>query len=242
MWKDKSISVVFPAYNEEENIGKAIKDFISSGYIDEVIVIDNNSLDKTAAEAEKAGANVLYETKQGYGYALQKGLREARGDYIIMAEPDGTFSGGDVLKLIAYADEFDMVMGTRTSKELIWSGAHMDLFLKWGNWAVAKILEVLFNGPSLTDMGCTLRLIRRSSLLKFLDRLSVGGSYFLAEMTILSLISSLRVIEIPVNYRPRVGKSKITGSRGNAIKVGLNMLITILKHRFWRSQCRGRLD
>ena len=85
----------------------------------------------------------MQEPAQGYGHALRRGLREASGDLVILAEPDGTFVGRDVLKLLAYADDFDMVCGTRTTRELIWTQANMGWFLRVGNLVVAKFLQVL---------------------------------------------------------------------------------------------------
>jgi glycosyltransferase involved in cell wall biosynthesis len=231
MFGEKRVSVVFPAYNEEGHIRRAVEDFFASGVVDEVIVVDNNSRDGTARAARMTAARVVTETRQGYGYALQRGLREASGDLVILAEPDGTFVGRDVLKLLAYSEDFDLVCGTRTTRELIWEQANMGWFLRVGNVAVAKLLQVMHDGPSLTDCGCTLRLIRRPALRAIQDRLSVGGSHFLPEMLILALKARLRVIEIPVNYRGRVGESKITGTLKGAIKTGTRMIGLILKHR-----------
>ena len=167
---------------------------------------------------------MVRETEQGYGHALRRGLREATGDLIIMAEPDGTFVGRDVLKLLAYSEDFDMVCGTRTTRELIWEQANMGWFLRIGNWAVAKLIQVLYDGPSLTDCGCTLRLTHRTALARFIDDLTVGGSHFLPEMVILGLKRGLRIIEVPVNYRGRIGDSKITGSFKGALRTGVNMI------------------
>jgi hypothetical protein len=139
--------------------------------------------------------------------------------------------GKDVLKLLAYADDFDLVLGTRTTRELIWHGANMGWQLRWGNWLVAKLLQVLFDGPSLSDCGCTLRLIRRSAADRLLPRFTVGGSHFLPEMVCLALLHRLRLIEVPVNYRGRVGTSKITGSMPTAVRVGAHMLGVILRYR-----------
>jgi glycosyltransferase involved in cell wall biosynthesis len=241
VWGDgKTVSVVFPAYNEADNIARAVAEFRAVPAIDEVVVVDNNSRDGTGDLARAAGARVVVETRQGYGNALRRGLREARGDYVILAEPDGTFVAGDVVKLLAYADEFDMVMGTRTTRELIWDQANMGWFLRVGNVAVAKLLQLLFSGPSLSDCGCTLRLIRREALHKIVDRLTVGGSHFLPEMVVLSLLRGLRVIEVPVNYRGRVGESKITGSRATTVKVGTRMIGLILDYRLktWLGRLR----
>lgn len=235
MWEGRRVSVVFPAYNEAESIFGAINNFLSIGIVDEIVVVDNNSVDDTSSEVLKTSARLVSEAKQGYGHALTRGLREASGDLIILAEPDSTFHGRDIFKLLAYAADFDMVCGTRTTKELIWEGANMGWFLRHGNVFTAKLLQVLFNGPSLSDCGCTLRLVHKEAFRKFADELSVGGSHFLPEMVLLALRKRLRVIEIPVNYLPRKGTSKITGNFKGVWKTGLNMLGLILKYRirFW---------
>jgi glycosyltransferase involved in cell wall biosynthesis len=231
MWEGRQVSIVFPAYNEEAGIAAAVLDFLACPAVDEVVVVDNNSRDGTAALAAEAGARVVTETRQGYGNALRRGLREARGDYVVLSEPDGTFVGRDVLKLLAYAADFDMVMGTRTTQELIWREANMGWFLRVGNVVVAKVLQSLFGGPSLSDCGCTMRLIRRDAADRMLDRLTVGGSHFLPEMVVLALLDGLRVIEVPVNYRGRLGESKITGSFKTTLQVGWRMISLILGYR-----------
>jgi glycosyltransferase involved in cell wall biosynthesis len=231
MWQGQRVSVVFPAYNEEAGIADAVAEFVALEAVDEVLVVDNNSRDQTAARAWAAGARVVRESRQGYGFALRRGLAEASGEYVVLAEPDGTFMAKDVLKLLAYADDFDVVLGTRTTRELIWHGANMGWRLRWGNWLVAKLLQVLFGGPSLSDCGCTLRLIRRSAAERLLPRFTVGASHFLPEMVCLALLHGLRLVEVPVNYRRRVGESKITGSMPTALKVGARMVRLILRYR-----------
>jgi glycosyltransferase involved in cell wall biosynthesis len=231
MYGTKTVSVVFPAYNEGGNIRRAVEDFRIPGVVDEIVVVDNNSRDETAAEAAAAGARVVRETNQGYGHALRRGLKEATGDLIIMAEPDGTFVGRDVLKLLAYSDDFDMVCGTRTTRELIWQQANMGWFLRVGNWTVAKLIQLLYDAPSLTDCGCTLRLTHRTAVERIHGALTVGGSHFLPEMVILALKQGLRLIEVPVNYRGRVGESKITGTLKGTLRTGTNMIVLALRCR-----------
>ena len=232
MYGSRTVSVVFPAYNEEQNIRRAVEDFLGSGLVDEVVVVDNNSRDGTAGEAAATPARVVRETAQGYGHALRRGLREATGDLVILAEPDGTFVGRDVAKLLAYADDFDMVCGTRTTRELLWEQANMGWFLRVGNWTVAKLIQLLYDGPSLSDCGCTLRLVHRPVIDRIAGELKVGGSHFLPEMVIVALKRGLRVIEVPVNYRGRVGESKITGTLGGTFRTGLAMIALILARRF----------
>lgn len=231
MYKGKKVSIVFPVYNEEENIRNAINDFFSIGIADEVIAVDNNSKDRSAEEIKKTKARYSRETRQGYGYALRRGLNEATGYYIITAEPDGTFFAKDILKLLAYSDDFDAVFGTRTSKETIWSGANMNWFLRLGNVFVAKLMEYMFNGPCFTDVGCTMKLIKNDALQKIKKKFTVGTSHFSPEFMILCLKNKIRTIEIPVNYGRRIGKSKITGSFWKAFKLGLVMIGLIFSYK-----------
>lgn len=238
MWQQKRVSIVFPAYNEAPNIARAIKEFQAVDVLDEILVVDNNSSDGTGDLALKAGARVVREQRQGYGNALQCGMREATGDLVILAEPDGTFMGKDILKLLVYSDDFQLVMGTRTASLFIWQGANMGWFLKWGNWIVAKFLQMIFNGPALTDMGCTLRLLHRSALKKIVPNLTVGSSHLLPEIVTLALLAKIPMVEISVNYCPRVGESKITGQIHRAFRVGFNMIGLVLWYRltnwgFW---------
>jgi glycosyltransferase involved in cell wall biosynthesis len=231
MYEGKTVSVVLPAFNEAPYIRAAVEDFFVPGVVDEVVVVDNNSRDGTVEQAKLTRARVVHESSQGYGHALRRGLREAVGDLVILAEPDGTFVGRDVFKLLAYADDFDMVCGTRTTRELVWAQANMGWFLRVGNLMVAKMIQVLYGGPSLTDCGCTLRLMHRRALASILDDLSVGGSHFLPEMVILGLRRGLRIIEVPVNYRGRVGESKITGTLPGTLRTGFRMIALILRFK-----------
>ena len=228
----KSVSVVFPAYNEEAGIADAVRTFGALDAVDEVVVVDNNSRDRTAELAAAAGGRVVREERQGYGHALRRGLAEAKGDLIVMAEPDGTFVADDIYKLLAYSGDAQLVLGTRTTRELIYEQANMGRFLRWGNWFVAKLLEVLYGTPSLTDCGCTLRLVHRDALERFRGKLTVGSSHFLPEMVILARLHDVSMLEVPVSYRPRKGSSKITGSFRTTLEVGINMVRIILRYRF----------
>jgi glycosyltransferase involved in cell wall biosynthesis len=231
MFDGRTVSVVFPAYNEEASIGEAVRAFLALDEVDEIVVVDNNSRDRTAELASAAGGRVVTETKQGYGHALQRGLAEATGDLVVLAEPDGTFIAEDVRKLLAYVDNADLVLGTRTTRELVWAGANMGFMLRWGNWGVAKLLQVLFNTPSLSDCGCTMRLIHKPALERIRGNLTVGSSHFLPEMVILARLAGLTMIEVPVTYRPRRGESKITGSFKTSTEVGVNMVRLIVRYR-----------
>jgi glycosyltransferase involved in cell wall biosynthesis len=236
MWNEKTVSVVLPAFNEELGIRDAINGFIATNLVDEIVVVNNNSTDRTVEEAQNTKATLVNETKQGYGAALTRGLKQAKGDYVILAEPDGTFDSNDIIKLLSYADDFDIVCGTRTTRELVWAEANMGWFLRFGNIVVAKWLEILHNTCSFSDCGCTLRLVHRESLQLFLPFLRVTGSHFLPEMVILARKCNLRIIEIPVNYRGRKGMSKITGTLKGTFKTGINMILLITRYRFIKIQ------
>ena len=231
MWNEKKVSVIFPTYNEKDSIRVAIEESFATGWVDEIVAVDNNAVPGTAEEVLKTKARLVKEPKQGYGYAIQRGFREASGDYIVVAEPDGTFHGKDVLKLLAYAEDVDVVYGTRTHREFIWSGANMEGLIRWGNWAVAKLIEVLFNTVNLSDVGCTMRLIRREALIRIQPFFTVGGNFFGPEMMLLSILHGLRIVQIPVSYFPRVGMSSVTGDPKKAVFLGLRMIWLILEYR-----------
>lgn len=228
MWQNQKVCVVFPAFNEEVNIKKAIEDFFKISFIDEIIVVDNNSTDNTKQEILTTSAKYVFEEEKGYGSALIRGFKETDADLIISSEPDGTFKSTDILKLLVYSNDYEVVYGTRTSKNCISHGAYMNWFLRYGNLVVAKFLEYLFKGPSLTDVGCTFKLIRKNTLKKFINHLKVKGSHFQPEFIINSILTTKRIVEIPVDYLPRKGESKITGNFWRSIKLGCVMIFYIL--------------
>ena len=232
MYKGKRVSVVFPAYNEEENIYNAIIAFQSSEFVDEVIVIDNNSTDATKNQIHKTSALYVHESRKGYGQALMTGLQKAEGDLIITVEPDGTFTQEDIEKFLAYSEQFSVVFGSRTSSSLIWEKAYMPGWVRVGNWICAKELEILFSGPSLSDVGCTYKLIHKTALIQIRHKLHIQGSHFSPHFMITAINSNLKCVEIPINYKPRIGTSKITGGNvANTIKLGLHMFLFIIFER-----------
>ena len=231
MWRDQKVSVVFPTYNEKDSIREAIEDFFACEHVDEIVVVNNNAAEGTDEEVRKTKARLVYEERQGYGYAIWKGLAEATGDLLIIAEPDGTFSGHDIYKLLAYSDDVPVVFGTRTSREFVWEGANMGFLLKSGNWAVGKLMEFLFNTTILTDVGCTMRLLRRDAYEKIAPQFTIGGSAFGPQLMLLTILNTIPFTEIPVNYRNRVGTSSVTGNLFRAVLLGLEMTLMVLRYR-----------
>jgi glycosyltransferase involved in cell wall biosynthesis len=239
VWKEKAVSVVLMTYAERDSIGQVIEGFFETGVVDEVVVVDNNAQPGTEEEVRRTRARLVREPQQGYGHATRRGLMEAQGDLIVLAEPDGTFLPADIMKLLIYGDEVDAVFGTRTTRELIWLGANMSWFLRWGNWAVAKLIEVLFDTSHLSDVGCTYRLLHREVAAQIARDMTVGGNHAGAEIMLLTITSGARFIEVPVNYLPRVGVSSVTGRRLRALEVGLRMILLVLRFRL---STRGRPD
>jgi glycosyltransferase involved in cell wall biosynthesis len=233
-YKGKKVSVVIPTYNEYESIRRVIEGFFETGFVDEVVAVDNNALGNTAEEIKRTKALHIKEEKQGYGHAIMRGLLEAKGDLIVTTEADGTFLPKDIEKLLSYSDEFEAVLGTRTSRAAIWSGAFMPFPVRFGNWLWAKFIEVLFNGPILSDVGCTYRLISREALNKIKDLfpISKGDGKFSPEMMIWLLRKRVNLIEIPVIYKERIGESMYTGSIWRAAKLGFQMLPLIVSYKF----------
>jgi glycosyltransferase involved in cell wall biosynthesis len=234
MYLGKSVSIVFPVFNEAGNVKRAIEAFLAHPAVDELVAVDNNSTDGSDLEIKKTAARYVNEPVQGYGAAMQRGMGEAAGDIIVTVEPDGTFRPEDLDRFLVYGRDYEVVLGTRTARVLIWTGGDMDLPLRLGNLVVAKYLEFLFSGPSLTDVGCSYKLIHRAAYEKVKNSFAVTGWHFSPDFMMQVLIKRLSIVEIPIQFQSRVGASKLGGIRWKAILLGFRMLlfitITRLKH------------
>jgi len=240
MWRDKTLAVVLPTYNEKDSIAECIRRFEALDVVDTVIVVNNNAAAGTSEEVATTGAVEVIETTQGYGAAIKRGLREAGTDLVAVCEPDGTFNPEDLHKLLAFMPECDIVIGSRTVSNFIWDGANMGWFLQWGNWAVAKLIEVLYNTSYLSDVGCTFRVMTAAQARAILDRSVLDGSAYGLEMLLISVITRSRMVQVPVNYHPRVGVSSVTGEIGKTISLGLEMIWLTLRMRLRARRIRRR--
>ena len=238
MWNGKTLSVVLPTYNEKDSIAEVIRQFEAVGMVDEIIVVNNNAAAGTSEEVAKTGAREVIETRQGYGAAIKRGLREADTDLVAVCEPDGTFNPADLRKLLAFMPECDYVIGSRTVSNFIWDGANMGWFLQWGNWAVAKMIEVLYNTSYLSDVGCTFRVMTRDQAAMILEKSKLDGSAYGLEMLLLGVIMKARLVQVPVNYHERVGVSSVTGDLGKTVKLGMEMIGLMLRMRARRRKIR----
>jgi dolichol-phosphate mannosyltransferase len=242
MWNDQRIAVVLPTYNERDSIAAVIKGFQALGIVDDIVVVNNNAAAGTSDEVEGTGAREVFESRQGYGAAIRRGLQETHdADLICVCEPDGTFEPRDLQKLLPFTVECDAVFGSRTVSTYIWHGANMGWFLRWGNWAVAKMIEVLYNTVYLSDVGCTMRVLSRR-LADAIEPCYTGeGSSFGLEQLVLIVSSGASFVQVPVNYRPRVGESAVTGDVTQALKLGFEMIGLALWYRVRRRSLRKRM-
>jgi UDP-N-acetylglucosamine diphosphorylase / glucose-1-phosphate thymidylyltransferase / UDP-N-acetylgalactosamine diphosphorylase / glucosamine-1-phosphate N-acetyltransferase / galactosamine-1-phosphate N-acetyltransferase len=239
MFQEKSVAVVVPAYNEEATIAEVVREFRAEPHVDRVIVVDNNCRDRTAALAREAGAEVVQESAPGYGCAIRAGLDhgERTGSHIlVITEADGSFRAGDLPKLLHYLADAQMVLGTRTTRQLVDQGANMDKLLRWGNVAMAKWLELCWylpHEPRLTDVGCSYRAMWAETWRAIRPGTREAGPSFSPEMICEAYRRRMRVIEIPVHYGARLGgESKHSASFSKVARTALGMFRTICRKRF----------
>lgn len=232
--RNNRLTVVLTAYNDEKSISGAVKDFRAHPLVERVIVISNNSKDRTMELAEQAGALVFNEPRQGYGACVYRSLQQALTfedtELTVLCEGDLTFRAFDIDKFLAYIPHADIVNGSRIVEQLQDRDTQLSMYMHYGNLFAAKVLELKHLGRiSLTDVGTTYKVCRNSALRKLMDRLDPKinlefNAYFLDT----ALKSGLRILECPVSFHPRVGTSK-GGNVSNRIatRLGLRMLLGI---------------
>lgn len=229
------VTVIIPAYNEEATIADVVADFRARPEVDEVLVVDNNCSDRTAELAAAAGARVVAESSPGYGCALRAGMNAARDGVLVLTEADGSFKALDLPKFLAYLEVDTLVMGTRTTSQMVDQAANMRSLLRWGNVIVGKLVEVfwyLSMEPRLTDVGCTYRALHRTTWLKIQPGVREAGPAFSPEMMCEALRLRIRVIEIPVHYFARMGgESKHSANYRKIARTALKMLRAIFRKR-----------
>lgn len=241
MWRDKSLAVVLPTYREKASIRSVIEGFEALGIVDHILVVNNNAEPGTSEAVSVTSAHEVLEERQGYGSAIRRGIAETDADLVCICEPDGTFDPRDLYKLLPYCDDFDFVYGTRTMRDFIWDGANMGPFLRWGNWAVAKLMEVLFNSASLSDVGCTMRVVSGPVVRKMQSHFTIDEGAFGPEMMMLSIVGGWRIVQLPINYQARRGLPGTTENLGQAVRIGLEMIGLVARTRMRRAELRCAL-
>jgi glycosyltransferase involved in cell wall biosynthesis len=224
-------SVALTAYNDEASIYDAVLDFKQHPWVRRVIVVSNNSTDRTEERAAEAGAIVLNETQQGYGACVYRCLRDLEKyedtELAVLCEGDMTFRAMDLAKFLAYIPHAEIVGGTRIVEQLRSYETQLSTFMYYGNFFVGKLLEVKHLGKgTFTDVGTTYKMMRRSAIKRLLPRLNPAVNLeFNCHFLDKALESGLMLVECPVTFFPRVGVSK-GGNINNlrALKVGLRMI------------------
>jgi glycosyltransferase involved in cell wall biosynthesis len=229
MHHNQKISVIIPALNEEESIGQVLND-IPCEIVEEIIVVDNGSNDNTVTVANSLGASVILEPLKGYGAACLRGISMLKQDTDIVVFLDADYSDypqdlHTVVKPIL-TGKAEMVIGSRMSGTRE-KGALLPQAV-FGN-KLATFLIWLFWGFKYTDLG-PFRAIKYKDLLalNMIDK-NFGWT---VEMQIKALKKGLRIIEVPVRYRKRIGKSKITGTFSGTVRAGVKIIYTIFKYGF----------
>jgi glycosyltransferase involved in cell wall biosynthesis len=231
MWKGKSVSVVLASYREKNSIREVIDDFFNTGFIDEVIVVDNNAEPGSVEEVQKTRAKLIFEKQQGQGFALRTGMREAQGYYVILCEGDGTFDPSDTEKFLVYGERFPIVFGTRTNTSLVGPDSAMYFLRRMADVAEALLIEILFFSNRLTDVGCTYKMLNRDVVKQLEPHWITGDSHFNTEVELQAVLRKISFVEIPVAFIKRVGVSSVTESFGKSARWGLKLLLFIFYFR-----------
>jgi len=232
MWPDKKIIVIIPALNEEKSLPLVIRD-IPKNIVSEVVVVDNGSTDKTFLVAQESGSTVIKEEKKGYGYACLKGVEYARAknpDIVIFLDADHSDYPEEIPYLVKpiIDEDYDMVVGSRIlgrrEKGAITPQAY------YGNRFGTFLIKHLF-GFLFTDLG-PFRAIKFNKLIDLNMKDKTYG--WTVEMQIKAVKKKYKIKEVPVNYRVRIGKSKVSGTLKGTIMASYKILLTIFKYWLFR--------
>ncbi len=221
--KSSHVSIIIPAFNEKGSISGTIDDvdrvMKSQDYVYEVIVVDDGSTDGTAEMArEHSSARVIrHERNRGYGASLKTGIRNARGEIILIIDADSTYPVDMIPLLLSQMDEYDMVVGARTGKDV-----NIALARKPAKWVLSKLANYL-SGTKIPDLNSGLRAFRKEIALKFFNILPDQFS-FTTTITLGMTCSGYAIKYEPISYFRRVGKSKI-----NPIRDTSNFILLIVR-------------
>jgi len=225
---DARIALVIPALNEELALATVL-DELPRAMFAQVIVVDNGSTDGTAALARARGARVVSEPRRGYGRACLAGLAALDGaaDIVVFMDADASDVPAEAPALLEpiLRGEADLIIGSRRLGRA--APAALAWHQRWGNRLVVGLIRLLF-GFRYTDLG-PFRAIRRASLAQLAMRDTNFG--WTAEMQVKAVRRGLRVREVPVSYRPRLGQSKISGTVSGSLRAGIKILWTVLRLR-----------
>lgn len=207
--RDPEISIVLPCRNEEKALPfclKKIKEVIKKNHLSAEIIVSDSSSDKSPEIAKRAGVVLVKHDKEGYGNAYIEGIKVARGKYIVMADADGTYDLSKIPEFVQQLENgHDLVIGDRFSGNMEKNA--MPFSNKYiGNPVLSGLLRLFF-GTKIKDCHCGMRAIKRSSFDKL--NLKTTGMEFASEMIIKALKNKLKISQIPIDYKKRIGRSKL---------------------------------
>jgi glycosyltransferase involved in cell wall biosynthesis len=239
MWLKKTVAAIIPASRNKNSIFTVIQELDATGYIDEVLVVDNGVDVETHKQIKKTRARFVKQKKYDVGRAIKTGIKSTKADLIVITEPDGSFKGEDVFKLLSYSSDFDTVFGSRTHVPLIGKSSGMTFLRRLVDDLFGKMISILFLSSNLTDVGCTFRLTNRKGYKSVIGECKSSSEIFLAQWLVAAAKNKVRFIEIPVNFTA----SKETGTKDSfpylAIR-GLCIFSLILK--VWFSHTTSKPD
>ncbi len=228
----QNIKIIIPAYNEQNSIGRVIQD-IPREWVQEIVVVNNNSNDDTVRNAQEAGATVLQEPRQGYGFACLRGMaylsqQAPPPDIVVFMDADYSDHPEELPQVVApiINNEADLVIGSRAlgTRER----GSMTVPQVFGNWLATRLMKWLY-GASFTDLG-PFRAIRYPVLLSLNMQDQTYG--WTVEMQLKAAKLGLRCAEVPVSYRQRIGVSKVSGTVKGTLLAGYKIIWTIIK--YWK--------
>lgn len=226
----QSIIVIIPAFNEQNAIAKVIRD-IPQEWVREIVVVNNNSNDDTVRNAREAGATVLEEDRQGYGFACLRGIDYVSQlselpDVIVFMDADYSDHPEELPRVVQpiLDDSADLVIGSRALGER--ERGSMTLPQRFGNWLATRLLRGLY-GATFTDLG-PFRAIRYEALQQLDMQDQTYG--WTVEMQLKAARQGLRCTEVPVSYRQRIGISKVSGTVKGTVMAGYKIIWTIMKY------------
>lgn len=226
---DVKISVVIPTLNEAQAIGEVVS-AIPKDWVQDIFVVDNGSTDDTAKQATLAGARVILEPRRGYGSACMAGAKAARNsDIIVFLDGDRSDDPRqlDAIAMPVLQDQADLIIGSRIGGVLE-KGA-MPLHGQLGNRLIVFLLRLLY-GVYITDIG-SFRAIKTDDLFDLkMEQMTYGWP---SEMVVKAARKGLRIQSVPINYRRRIGVSKVTGSLRGTIMATYYMFLVPLKY-LWK--------
>lgn len=222
-----ALTVVIPAYNEQQSVGHVITDLIQTlerQPIDfEILVVDDGSDDNTAIVSERAGATVLsVPANMGYGLSLRRGILAAKYEHILICDADGTYPIQSATKLLELASHFDMVIGQRTGQYFKSRGLKSPM--RWG----LRIFSSFVVGRPVPDVNSGFRVFKKAQVLKYFRMLSSGFS-FTTGLTLAMMSDGLAVYFLPISYGRRSGKSKIKTVR-DSLRILQVLVQAVVRH------------